>query len=271
MSDNVDKDKYFITPLTNESDYGLWKIRVLSALEALGLARALMMDADSETASTADAGSRGTSGENDDSKKRKACAIIIRALSDSVLRVVRDVITDPDQIMAKLDARYDNKSTASKISKMSELVSTTYKNLSKDIRKHIDKLAGLVAQLKSMKTNLDDTLAVGIMLASIQVPALAPVVAAIKTLADDQVTWDDVATRLIEKWRELPRDIHVSESAFTSVDKRESCSACDRRGRATAHYRKRTKSRKTRERAATAVVKSTESPAEEQVIVQRDA
>lgn len=268
----VEKDKYTIKPLTNDCDYGLWKIRVTAALEALGLARVVTVEAASETASTADAGNRGSPTEADVEKKRKACAIIVRALSDGALRVVRDVVNDPVQMLAKLDDRYDNNSTASKISKMSELVSTVYKIPSKDIRKHIDKLAGLVAQLKAMKTNLDDTLAVGIMLASIQVPALAPVVAAIKTLADDQVTWDDVATRLIEEWREIPRATPVSQSAYTAAAGHPSYTTCDHRGRASSHYRKRAKSRKTTERAAGAkVVTSVESSAEGPTIAYRDA
>ena len=51
---------------------------------------------------------------------------------------------------------------------MSELVCIVYTDPARDIRKHVDELAGLVAQLnKTMKTVTDYTIAVGILLASI--------------------------------------------------------------------------------------------------------
>ena len=235
-----EKEKYTIKPLTNDCDYGLWKIRVTAALEALGLAGVTVTDSASETSGGASAaGSGRTTGDDDDNKRRRAFVIIIRALSDAALRVVRDVITDPVQMLAKLDARYDNKSTAAKISKMSELVSIAYKNSAKDIRKHIDKLAGLVAQLKAMKTPIADTIAVGILLASIPVPSLDPITAAIKTLADDQMTWDNVATRLIEEWRELP-----ALSAETAFGARTRCDHCGRGGHTAKYCRARIKAKK---------------------------
>lgn len=227
-------------PLGDDTDYGLWNIRVTAALEALGLARETMTDASSETTGTDSASPVPAAGDRDE-RHRRACALIIRALSDAALCVVRDVINDPVQMMVKLDARYDNKPTAAKISKMSELVSIDYTDTGRDIRKHIDKLAGLVAQLKAMKTSINDTLAVGIIIASIKHPALAPVTAAIKTLADKDITWDGVAASLIEARRDVPR--RDLESVYAARDK---CGHCGRHGHTSVMCRFPRKSEKTK-------------------------
>lgn len=47
--------------------------------------------------------------------------------------------------------------------------------------------------LCSMKASIDDSLSVGILLATSEVQELAPVVAATTTLAETDVSWDGVA------------------------------------------------------------------------------
>lgn len=91
-------------------------------------------------------------------------------------------------MLENLDSRYDSKSTASKITKMSELVSVRFPSSKADIAKHIDGMAALLEQLRCMEAKMDDSLEVGILIASIDVPDLKPVVAAIKTLADSVAT-----------------------------------------------------------------------------------
>lgn len=54
---------------------------------------------------------------------RQASNIIVSTLSDQALRVVRAVVGKPVMMLAELDQRYDPKSTATRISKMSELAS----------------------------------------------------------------------------------------------------------------------------------------------------
>lgn len=80
---------------------------------------------------------------------------------------------------------------------MSELESLRYSNLRSDISKHIDKMAALVELLRAMDTTLDETLVIGILVASIDVTQLQPVTAAIKTLSEDKLSWEDVSGRLI--------------------------------------------------------------------------
>lgn len=85
-------------------------------------------------------------------------------------------------MLLKLSACYDLKSTASKITKMSELVTVWYKNLKDDFAKPIDGMAALLELFRSMKAKMDDSLAVGILVASITATDIKPIVAAIKSL-----------------------------------------------------------------------------------------
>lgn len=55
--------------------------------------------------------------------KKKARNLIIHALTEKPLRVVRSKIGEPFEIIHKLDEREDSKSTASRIIKMTDFVS----------------------------------------------------------------------------------------------------------------------------------------------------
>ena len=50
-----------------------------------------------------------------------------------------------------------------------------------------------------MGIKLDDTLEIGIIVFSINMSELAPVTAAIKTLAESEIKWEAVSSRLIEE------------------------------------------------------------------------
>ena len=60
-------------------------------------------------------------------------------------------------------------------------------------------MEALLEQLKSMRTGIEDTVAVGILVASIEVTALLSVTEAIKTLAESDITWESVSERLLEE------------------------------------------------------------------------
>ena len=67
----------------------------------------------------------------------------------------------------------------------------------------------------------------GILVASIQVPELAPVTASIKTLSDDRITWHSVTSRLIEETKSLsitPK-LEARSNAALSED-RTPCQIC---------------------------------------------
>lgn len=91
----------------------------------------------------------------------------------------------------------------SRISKMSELLSIQYTSLRDEIEKHIDRMAGVMEQLRGMGTTFDDALAIGSLVASIEVQELMPTVAAIKTLSDKDIRWKAVSSRLIEEVKNL--------------------------------------------------------------------
>lgn len=142
----TDVDKLRVKPLQDDTDYDLWVIRIKAALRALGLSDVLSTDATSETSAAGD----DPGGRNIEARREKASAVIVTALGDKALTVVRNVVGDPVQMLAKLDERYNSKTIAAKISKMAELVSLQYADRKKDIGTHIDQVAGLVDQLKGM-------------------------------------------------------------------------------------------------------------------------
>lgn len=99
--------------------------------------------------------------------------------------------------MKKLDARYDSKSIATRVFKMAELMSIKYTTVSDYISQQTDRLAGLLEQLRGMESKTGDTFYDAVLVASIQVSELAPVTAEIKTLAQTNLKWDTVSSRLI--------------------------------------------------------------------------
>ena len=210
------ENKPRIRPLTDKSDYSLWRARIMSACSGKSLSDVFEDKTD---------GSRPT-----DEAFNKRCSqvsdLIVSALSDDAMRIVMDVIGDPKTMISKLDDRYRSKSTASKISKITELVSIRYKNVRKDIAKHVDKMSGIVSELKGMKMNLEDTLTVGVLVASIEAPELSAVAAAIKTLAEDDLKWENVAARFIEEWKNLKSDTFKGQANRATVE----CDFCGREG-----------------------------------------
>ena len=213
----TDYDKVRIRPLDEKSDYSLWRLRVESAVDKKGLTAAFTQK---EAPLDVDAVAF-------ESQKKQASGIIVEALGDHALRVVRTVKGKPVEMLEKLDGRYDSKTTASKISKMFELVSLRYTSPRFDITKHIDKMAAIVEQLAAMQASMDESLTVGILVASIDVVEMRPVISAIKTLADGDVKWDGVAERLIEEWRSIKNGAHAGESSAAG---RVVCDFCSRPG-----------------------------------------
>lgn len=218
---STESEKTRIKPLDDATDYSLWRIRIEAACSAKGFDDILL---------TSDCTASDETGKEDFRKRQKqASNIIISALNDAPLRVVRDVIGDPCAMLKKLDKRYDAKTTASKITKITDLVGTRFSNSSHSIAKHIDKMAALIAQLKAMKTTIDEPLAVGLLVASIDVPSMKPVVSAIKTLAESDLTWESVAERLIEEHRGVSK----TESTDRAHVAKQECHICGKENHTT--------------------------------------
>lgn len=141
----TETDKPRIKALDDKSDYALWRIRVKAAISAKGL-DVLFQEGkvDVPTKEGEPSTSKSAADAAKDEQCQQASNIIVSTLGDHALRVVRAVIGSPKAMMKKLDDRFDSKTIASRISKMSELVSIRYTTLRDDIDKHIDKLAGLM-------------------------------------------------------------------------------------------------------------------------------
>ena len=217
----ADMDKLRIKPLDSDADYDLWRIRIDAILDEKGLSDVVAPT--SEATDSSDLPEQGDTTAAD--RRKKAKAIIVTALGVSALRVVRGVTDNPLLMLTKLDERYNSKSIAAQISKMAELVSLHYTDRNDDISTHIDRMAALVEKLKGMSLDISDTMAIGILVASIKVSKLAPVVAAIKTIPSADMKWDTVATRLIEDWKDLPEK--KEEASFVALVK---CDFCGRHG-----------------------------------------
>ena len=231
MSDNpqvfkTSLDRLRIKPLVGAEDYDLWHIRITAVLDDAGL-----LDVVQESAAAAASSSESSAverGPTDDDRCKRANAIIVTSLGDNALQVVASVHGKPAQMMNKLDERYNSKSMAAKISRMAEFVSLHYTDRTKNIATHIDRMASLVAKLKSMSLPIDDTMAIGVLVASVKVASLAPVVAAIKTIPASDMSWDTVASRLIEDWGDLPKSKYTEEGA--SYTAHVQCEFCGRYG-----------------------------------------
>jgi len=223
----TEEEKTRIKPLDEKSDYRLWKIRVEAACEAKDLSEALLRSENPYSNETDESLKKAAF----EASQRKASHIIIHALTDKPLRVIRSEVGNPFQMLAKLDERYDSKTTASRISKMTELVSLRYMSVNKDMSTHVDKMAGILEQLAAMDTRIQDELAVALLVASIEAPELEAVTAAIKTLSDDTATWDDVTQRLIEEQRGLH---HRNRYEKANVVETKKCEICHMKNHTTA-------------------------------------
>lgn len=90
-------------------------------------------------------------------------------------------------MIKKIDERYDLKRTASQIVKVFELVSIRYTNLKDEFSNHIDRMAGLLEQLKIMGNEIANCLPIGNLVASIEVPQLQTVTGVFQTLTETDI------------------------------------------------------------------------------------
>lgn len=202
MSDHNEKVR--TRRLDDKSDYTLQRISIVACIEIKGLSKSLEKPATvrsdgiacTSTAQTDDlsAALRDTADD-----RRQASNLIVSTLSDQGFRVVRSVIEEPVKMLAKLDRRYNSRSTESKIGKMSELVSTRSAGVSESVPNHVEKMKGLVKQLRCVGKTLEDTLAIEVLVASVEVAELQPVIAAITTLTESDINWEEFTSRFIEK------------------------------------------------------------------------
>ena len=195
----------------------MWRLRVESAVYNKGLTAAFT----SKESPTSVAPSAF------ETLQKQVSGIIFEALGYSAFHVVRTLQGRPVEMLEKLDGRYDSRTTASKISKMIELVSLRFTNPRSDIKNQTDRMAAVLQQVAAMKDSMDEGIQVGMLFASIDVVEMRPVIAALKKLADADVKWDSVANSLIEEWRAIKKSAQAGES---SVNFKIVCDICNRPG-----------------------------------------
>lgn len=98
-------------------------------------------------------------------EQKKASGIIVSALSNNALRVVHADVANPFMMLSKLTYRYDSKTVAYPIARMTELVSLRYNNIKKDIGMHVDKIEGVLEKLAGMNTPIPHELSIAIPIA----------------------------------------------------------------------------------------------------------
>lgn len=158
-----------------------------------------------------------------DEDRNKASNIIISALGDNSLRVVRLVIGDPSMMMAKLDARYSSKTVEIGISNLDEIIYVRYKSFKSDISKQLDCLDGLIEEMRAMGTSFDNALAIGILLSSIKKDQLIPTTSAIEKLSDKDLNWEDECRFLIDDVRTVRNTNNGRERSSAAI---RSCDIC---------------------------------------------
>ena len=218
------------------SDYHLWQLRLLAILESKDLSVCVKYDSSSSIVetNTTETMRDGTPGTlvllPTEEQNRKAAAIIINGLGDKPLRVVSNYTKDPQVMLQKLRERYASTKLSTRMSLMSELQSLRYK--SGDMGEYIDRYTGLHDRLESMAAKVPEELAIIMFLHSMN-GKFEAIIAAIRTMGDEKLTWDDVTARLLEEANSsTPRHVSGHQSALTTFagPSRETCSQCSRSG-----------------------------------------
>lgn len=119
-------------------------------------------------------------------------------------------------MLRKLDELFDSKYAATRISKMTELITMKYDTIKRNIGTHIDQMAAVLEQLEGMNTPIPQELSIAMLVASIQAPELTAVTAAVKTLSDEVMTWEKVFARLLEEHQALKGNHRQQERAATT-------------------------------------------------------
>ena len=209
-----------IRPLDDGEDFGLWEIRVSAVCNAKGLSKALLVEKNpyedpDEIAAFEEA-------------QRKSSGIMVSALSNKALRIVRGTVNNPFLMLKKLRERYDSKTPASRIAKMTELMGLRYESIRKDLGAHVDRMDGIFEKLDDMQTSIPGELRIAILIASIDASELIPMTAALKTLSDDEANWEDVSARLIDEQKTLKSKMKENHERATAV--KEECPLCQKVG-----------------------------------------
>lgn len=196
-----------------DDDYGLWRHRLRAACRSKGVWGVV-----SPPLTTTDTTATGLESTPEASalvlsKREKASGIIICALGDAPSRVVLDADDDPARMVQLLDARYASNRTVSRISVQTQLFRMSYRG--QDMSTYIEHYTALFSQLERMGADaaIPEMHKAPMLLASIDPTCpLESTAAALRTKEVSELTWDYVATTLIDEYNAKQSNITSSES-----------------------------------------------------------
>ena len=182
-----------------DEDYGLWRLRLRAACRVKGLWN--VVDTSSSATSSESTSTTVPDPGRRIAKREKASGIIISALGDAPLRVVLQADDDPEKMLQLLDARYASNRTVSRIAVQTQLFRMSYKD--QNMSTYVDQYTSLFAQLEKMgeEAAIPETHKAPMLLASIDPKCdLESTAAALRTKDVKDLTWDYVATTLIDEY-----------------------------------------------------------------------
>jgi hypothetical protein len=203
---------------SKSSDYRLWMCRLEAVLEDQNIAFVLQ--------ERPSAGSFPSDAAYSTACK-KAAAIIINGLEDKPLRVVVWHRKDPAKMIEKLNERYAYSSFSTRMSLMSELHNISYVR-NADMAEFVDSYTSLLDRFEFMEAKVPESLAVIMFLHSIR-GQFEATVAALRSMVDDYLSWDDVTSRFIEEASSVGYRTH-RDTAFLTLQNRVVCDFCGRSG-----------------------------------------
>lgn len=106
-------------------------------------------------------------------------------------------------MLDKLYFRYNSETVAFRIAKLSKLLSKRFISVRAYMFINIETMEARIKQLQITGNTTNVSLAVGILVASPDVPKLGSVAVSIRTLWDDFQPWEDVSNQRIEKVKYL--------------------------------------------------------------------
>jgi Reverse transcriptase (RNA-dependent DNA polymerase)/gag-polypeptide of LTR copia-type/GAG-pre-integrase domain/Integrase core domain len=177
------------------SDFHLWQLRLFAILESEELSICVQRFSNTDSSDT-EIGDRDSNFNPTSEQKRKAAAIIINGLGDKPLRVVSNYTREPQLMVEKLRERYASTKLTTRMSLMSELQSLRY--TAGDMGEYIDRYAGILDRLETMSAKVPEELAIIMFLHSMG-SKFEATIAALRTMGDDNLSWDDVTARLLEE------------------------------------------------------------------------
>ena len=180
-------------------DYGLWRLRLRAACRVKGVWH--VVDTSASATSSSSTATETQDAARLSAKREKASGIIISALGDAPLRVVLEADDDPVKMLQLLDARYASNRTVSRIAVQTQLFRMTYKD--QNMSTYVDQYTSLFSQLERMGKDaaIPETHKAPMLLASIDPTcSLEPTAAALRTKSISELTWDYVATTLIDEY-----------------------------------------------------------------------